>query len=33
MKSRRMKWPGDVAHMGEKMGAYRVLVRKPKRKK
>jgi hypothetical protein len=28
MKSRRMKWVGHVAHMGEKNNAYRVLVGK-----
>ena len=29
IKSRRMRWGGHVAHMGEAMGVYRVLVRKP----
>jgi len=29
IKSRRMKWVGHVARMGERRGAYRVLVRKP----
>ena len=29
IKSRRMKWAGHVAHMGEERGVYRVLVRKP----
>ena len=29
IKSRRMRWAGHVAHMGEERGAYRVLVRKP----
>jgi hypothetical protein len=29
IKSRRMRWPGHVARMGEKMNAYRVLVAKP----
>ena len=28
IKSRRMKWAGHVAHMGEKRGVYRVLVGK-----
>ena len=28
-KSRRMRWVGHVACMGERIGAYRVLVRKP----
>ena len=26
MKSRRMRWVGHVVHMGERRGAYRVLV-------
>jgi hypothetical protein len=25
-KSRRMRWAGHVAHMGERRGLYRVLV-------
>jgi hypothetical protein len=29
IKSRRMKWAGHVARMGERRGAYRVLVGKP----
>jgi hypothetical protein len=29
MKSRRMRWPGHVAQMGEKKKAYRILVGKP----
>jgi hypothetical protein len=29
MKSRRMRWAGHVAQMGEKMSAYRILLRKP----
>ena len=33
IKSRRMKWAGHVACMEEKRGAYRVLVRKPERKR
>ena len=28
IKSRRMRWAGHVARMGEEMGAYRVLVGK-----
>ena len=28
IKSRRMRWDGHVAHMGEERGAYRVLVGK-----
>jgi hypothetical protein len=30
MKSRRMRWAGHVARMGEKMNMYRLWVRKPK---
>ena len=33
IKSRRMRWAGHVAHMGEEMGAYRVLVGKPEGKR
>ena len=33
IKSRRMRWAGDVAHMGEERGAYRVLVGKPEGKR
>jgi hypothetical protein len=29
VKSRRMRWAGHVARMGEKRNAYRTLVRKP----
>jgi len=29
IKSRRMRWTGHVAHMGEERGVYRVLVGKP----
>jgi hypothetical protein len=29
IKSRRMKWAGHVARMGECRGAYRVLVGRP----
>ena len=29
IKSRRMRWAGHVAGMGEKRGVYRVLVGKP----
>jgi len=29
IKSRRMRWGGHVAHMGEERGVYRVLVGKP----
>jgi len=33
IKSRRMRWVGHVARMGEKSGAYRVLVGKSKGKR
>ena len=29
IKSRRMRWAGHVARMGEEMGVYRVLLGKP----
>jgi hypothetical protein len=29
MKSKRMKWTGSVARMGEKRNAYRILVGTP----
>jgi hypothetical protein len=29
IKSRRMRWEGHVARMGEKTGAYRILVGRP----
>jgi hypothetical protein len=29
IKSRRMRWSGYVARMGEKMNAYRILAGKP----
>jgi hypothetical protein len=29
VKSRRMRWAGHVARMGEERGVYRVLVGKP----
>lgn len=29
LKSRRVRWTGNVERMGEKMSAYRVFVRKP----
>jgi hypothetical protein len=32
-KSRRMRWAGHVARMGEKRNVYRLLVRKPKGKR
>ena len=33
IKSRRMKWAGHVACMGERRGAYRVLVVEPEGKR
>ena len=33
IKSRRMRWAGHVACMGERRGVYRVLVGKPKGKR
>jgi hypothetical protein len=33
VRSRRMRWPGQVARMGEKRNAYRILVGKPEGKK
>jgi len=33
IKSRRMRWPGHVAHVGERRVAYRVLVGKPEGKR
>jgi len=33
IKSRRMRWAGHVAHMGETRGVYRVLVGKPEGKR
>jgi hypothetical protein len=33
IKSRRMKWAGHVAGMGEMRNAYRILVGKPEKKR
>jgi hypothetical protein len=33
IKSRRMRWAGHVARIGEKRNAYRILVGKPEGKK
>jgi hypothetical protein len=33
IKSRRMRWAGHVARMGEKSNAYRLLVGKPEGKR
>jgi hypothetical protein len=32
IKSRRMGWAGDVARLGKKRNAYRILVGKPEGK-
>jgi hypothetical protein len=33
IKSKRMRWAGHVAHMGEGRGVYRVLVGRPEGKR
>jgi len=33
IKSRRMRWAGQIARMGERRGVYRVLVGKPEVKR
>jgi hypothetical protein len=33
IKSRKMRWAGHVALMGEKRNAYRILVGKPEEKR
>jgi hypothetical protein len=33
IKSRRMRWVGHIAHMGEMRNVYKILVRKPERKR
>ena len=33
IKSRRMRWAGHVAHIGEERGVYRVLLGKPEGKR
>jgi hypothetical protein len=33
IKSRRMRWAGHVARMGEESNAYRILVGKPEGKR
>jgi hypothetical protein len=33
IKSRRMRWAGHVARMGEKGNAYRIMVGKPEGKR
>ena len=33
IKSRRMRWTGHVARMGDRRGVYRILVGKPEGKR
>jgi hypothetical protein len=33
IKSRRLRWAGHVARMGERRGAYRILVGKPEERR
>jgi len=33
IKSRRLKWAGHIARMGERRGTYRVFMRKPEGKR
>jgi hypothetical protein len=33
IKSRRLRWAGYIARMGDRRGAYRVLVGKPERRR
>jgi hypothetical protein len=33
IKSRRMRWAGHVARIGERRGVYRVLIVRPERKR
>ena len=33
IKLRRMRWAGHVACMGESIGVYRILMRKPEEKR
>jgi len=32
-ESRRMRWAGHMAHMGDRRGAYRLLVGRPEEKR
>ena len=32
IKSRRMRWAGNLVHMGDRRGIYRILVGKPEGK-
>jgi hypothetical protein len=33
IRSRRMRWTGHVTHIKEMRNSYRILVRKPERKR
>jgi hypothetical protein len=33
IKSKRLRWAGYVAHMEESRGVYRILMRKPERRR
>jgi hypothetical protein len=33
IKSRKMRWAGHIARMGEKMNVYRILAGKPEERK
>jgi hypothetical protein len=33
IKSRRIRWTGHVARIGEMINAYKILVRKPQEKR
>jgi len=33
IKSRKIRWAGHVAHMGERRGAYKILVGRYKRRR
>jgi len=33
IKSRRMRWAGHIAHIGEMRNVYKILVRKPEKKR
>jgi hypothetical protein len=33
LKSRGIRWAGDIAQMGEKRNAYRILMGKPEKKR
>jgi hypothetical protein len=33
IKSRRMRWTGYIAHIGQVRNLFKILIRKPKRKR